>query len=193
MMRWLLAALLIALAATAAHAQTTTFSTGATCPASVSISGGTSLTFTTGDKITCIASTGKSDGAWYFTVVEPSPGWSNSVGVAGSTMPTDGTVEALGNGGDGIAYWLFEDGGARGYVNGGLTPTQSPSITYTPGATMGVAVNIIGVFQYFWITPDINGTGGCGGGPMWNGSATSSPTVRGGCGGTSTGMQFTRG
>ena len=100
---------------------------------------------------------------------------------------------ALGNGGDGIAYLLFEDGGARSYVNGGLTPTQSPSITYTPGATMGVAVNIIGVFQYFWITPDINGTGGCGGGPMWNGSATSSPTVRGGCGGTSTGMQFTHG
>ena len=194
MMRWLLAALPIVLASLAAHAQTTTFSTGATCPASVSITSGTSLTFTTTDKINCLASTGKADGAWYFTIVEQPPGHSNAVGVATSALPTDGTVETLGNSAsiNGTAYWLYYDGGARNTMAGGLS-TEITMGPYTPGATMGYAVSLSGAFEYLWVTPDINGTGGCGGGPMWNGSATSSPTVRGGCGGTSTGLQFTMG
>jgi hypothetical protein len=180
-----------ALLARPALAQTTTFVNGTSCPAgNWSISGGgTTLTgiATPGvNSLSCLANVGKLAGKWYYTVVVSQLG--GAVGVGVSSASGTGTMGALNDLVD-AGYDMVGGGIASpSYLvrwNGAPSGTAMP---YTLNATMGVAVDMDGPFTYIWVTADINGTSGCGGGPLWNGDPNASPVVIGSCGGRGTGI-----
>ena len=137
-----------------------------------------------GTKVSCVANTAKSSSKWYYTETPSPVGWSNGVGVANSSWST-----AFGTDTNAVAYVLTNDGYTMGNIQFGQN-NHSSSMTYTSGKTIGVAVNLDTNPEQIWVTPDITSSTGCGGGPLWNGDANSSPTVHGHCGGPGTGFPF---
>jgi hypothetical protein len=161
----------------------TTFTSG-DCNANVTISGdGLTLTSTqAGNFVGCRASVGKQSGLLYFEAtvnhalvattwgvagggvgtILPSPVsfWSTAAGYAAGNNMQAAVLRA-----DGSQYWN------NVAVTGGAAVTS--------GKTIGIAINMNTDPREMWVTSDVTGTSGFGGGPLWNGSNTKSPTLPG--------------
>lgn len=197
-MHWFLLALIVLLTLALPASAQTTFP-GPVCGSSFSISGGTNVSVLTGSNAeNCIANVPKSSGKWYFTSTSSSFGWTNAVGIANAGLPTNGYDsgggQLLGSGANSVGFRINRDGAPQNIGqshNAGVTPTTTTAtVTPVSGATQGIAVDLESLPHQFWVTPDITGTSGCGGGPLWNGDVNSAPLVRGGCGGPGTGLKF---
>ena len=185
-----LVAVLLIFCAHTASAQTTTF-TLATCNSGVAISNG-GLTLTAINNLTnqmnCRGNVGKYQGKWYFRATPrgSSLGWTQAVGVANTSLNT--ASEIIGQSQNSVGYLLTSIGGG---IYQGLFANnwrKTGSIPFTLDKTIGIAINMDTNPRQIWITPDVSGTGGCGGGPLWNGDANSAPVVHSGCGGAGTGQ-----
>ena len=171
-----------------------TIFTSATCDSTIEISnGGLTLTVIVNDPVTipgCSANTAKYSGKWYFTNVPNTVGYSYAVGLSDSIW---GTAQAIANTPDSVGYVLTTGGSLVQTARfGAFGQPPTGSVPYTTGKTIGVAVDMDVNPRQFWVTTDVTGTGGCGGGPLWNGSTTSSPTfystgANSPCGGPGTG------
>jgi hypothetical protein len=201
-MRWLLAALLIALASPAALAQTTTFNAGDCSPYVAISNSGRTVTATANpnnsNAVTCQANVGKYSGKWYFRATPNTIGWSLGIGLANlGYSSSNPTASNIGADPQTVGYVLAAPGGyVHQVVFGPNGQRLSASFTYSSG-TMGVAVDMDSNPRQIWVTPDISGTSGCGGGPVWNGDtttyaapvyyATGTPGTGAPCGGPGTG------
>ena len=179
LMRWLLAAVLLAFAAQA-QAQTTTFNAGDCSPYVAISNGGLTVTATlnpnNSNAVTCQANVGKYSGKWYFPR-DPEHGrlehrdrarQSRLLGTANPTASNIGTQHQHAS----ATCWPRPAAtSTRSYL---VRTAQrlSASFTYTPGKTIGVAVDMDSNPRQIWVTPDITDTSGCGGGPVWNGDTT---------------------
>ncbi|MGH7068572.1 MAG: hypothetical protein ACREFO_00975, partial [Acetobacteraceae bacterium] len=177
-------AVLIWLLPFAARAQTTTF--GADCNSSiVETNGGLSLQVnaaaTAGNgRYGCRANTPKYSGLWYYEVtatipVTPALAFGFGLGDNGTAQPINGglSLNAIPGGPDAVFY----DAGNNAFTWGPETG-PAPGAMAT-GKTGALAVDLNTDPPQIWITPDVTVTGGYGGGPEWNGSATASPLVPG--------------
>ncbi|HUC11951.1 MAG TPA: hypothetical protein VL985_16235 [Stellaceae bacterium] len=173
--------------ATAAEAQTTTFSSDCNPNISISPDG---LTLTSAHTnpywgYGCRADTAKYSGAWYFEVTQSAGmvGAVQGVGVANNGRsqrftPGWSTTPTNFMGGDQFDAGLQYGSSTPSTVFWNNTPTRGLGAV-TAGKTIGIALNLETDPPQIWVTPDVTGTTGYRGGPMWNGSAASSPTLPG--------------
>lgn len=185
----LLLAVLLALIAHPASAQTTRF-TAATCNSNFTISGGgLTLANNTNDGrvVNCKANVGKYSGKFYFTWKYSALAHTMGFGLANADWSTvnfpGGIGEQLGwptisgQRSNSVGYVLQDAGFPTGQIKFSNYKSTADQ-TYAAGKTGALAVNLdTNPFQ-IWATPDISGAGGCGGGPLWNGSVTSAPTLQ---------------
>lgn len=167
----------------AARAKTTTFNAG-DCDPNVTISDpgpSSGLTVTASLPapggfwpVVCQANVGKYSGKWYFRATTTNYGNVIAVGVArpGWAASTIGQAfgAGLGSTNDDVGYIINHSQVV--FAHPPVAPNTSATFTYTPGKTIGVAVDFDSNPQQIWVTADITDTSGCGGGPVWNGDTT---------------------
>ena len=91
-------------------------------------------------------------------------------------------------------YQITSAGSPANQVGYGINREKNINgVNYVSGKTIGIVINQDTNPWQMWVTPDISNRSGCGGGPVWNGSNTSSPvpalvaTAHYPCGGPGTG------
>ena len=168
------------------------------CPSSAFTvsNGGLTITATSVCGGGCEANTIKY-GKWYYTVTPNPVGWTGGYGIGAPGWSTSSVANSI---------LICDDPNSAGYqINAARNPanvisfgtnrldSSATGVAYTPGKTIAVVINMDTDPNQFWITPDVTDTTGCGGGPVWNGSNTSSPvparvaTAHYPCGGPGTG------
>ena len=173
----------------------TTFAGG--CPAgtgfSVSPDGLTVTATSAGGGGRCQANTVKYSGQWYYTVTPRVVGWSGGYGVASAGWANTIAID-IGDDASSAGYQINGAGSALNQVSYGVNREKKINgVNYVSGKTIAVVINQDTNPWQMWVTPDISNTSGCGGGPVWNGSNTSSPvpalvaTAHYPCGGPGTG------
>jgi len=183
----ILLALFLLCVARPALAQTTF---GSDCNSNLTISGA-GLILTADASSTyrvCRADNPKFSGKWYFTYTPSVLNAGVFIGVAsGATLvPYGGLDPATCTG------FQFNTQGCGSYQTtasvitsggGGIFMVGNNIITGTGSSTVGVrsvvAVDLDTDPPQYWFTPDASGTSGYSGGPLWNGSSSSSPEVPG--------------
>ncbi len=166
-------------------AQTTTFTTD--CASSVAVSGG-GLTLTkngTASYGACRATVPKYSGLWYFEVTIGATPHDFSVGFATGSNINGGYSLTEGDLGPSVGYTSV---GALSMANGKIywagVHNSGTSCPFVSGKTTGIALNLNTDNPQIWVTCDVTGTSGFGGGPLWNNdpcspSCTISPTQAG--------------
>ena len=178
-MRWLLAALLIALASPAALAQTTTFNAGDCSPYVTISNSGRTVTATANpnnsNAVTCQANVGKYSGKWYFPR-DPEHGRLEQSGSGSPISAIRRLIRQRSNIGARSPTPSATCCRARRRRPSGRIWSQWRSdyrrALLTRRANDGVAVDMDSNPRQIWVTPDITVTSGCGGGPVWNGDTT---------------------
>lgn len=152
------------------------------CSSSISISGGgLILTGSGSSRIICRANAPKYSGKWYFTftpsgtVTAPQIGLASGPTVSG-TIPSSGSGRYVGQDLYGASYSTASGSGSILY---NAATQVSGMSAMAVGVTAAIAINLDTSPNQIWATPDITGTSGFGGGPLWNGVNTSSPEVPG--------------
>jgi len=175
-----------------AHAQITSFAS-ANCNSNLPISnGGLTLGPSSGGSQTgCIAGTPKWSGLKYYEATPNVTPNQMEIGVsANTTANTVAGVPPLAAIWVGSAYNITTPGAQFGttFFDAGLkngttwwnsVQTSGTSCPAANGKTVGIAADLNTDPPQVWTTCDVTGTGGLSGGPLWNNSATSSPTVPG--------------
>jgi hypothetical protein len=158
---------------------------------SISLSNGNLTATNTGTGFKTVRATvGKFSGkrCFQFTVNnatgQESIGWANTdwpvestIGLGRSDFVTPDlsihSVGALGSAafGGGLIQW-FNNGGTPTLISDG-----GGAITLVAGKTGEACVDLDTSPPHVWMTADVSGTNGAGGGPLWNGVATSNPAT----------------
>ena len=179
-----------AMTVSASQTVASTSMTAGICHPNITVSGGTTVTAAANISFMwCAATTGKwnasgSGGVGYYYTFTPGANFSSfGPGIAASPYISGGF--AVDGGGGFFGGEVYSVG--YNQVHSGSIWSQGTEAATGVG---GIATGQVGAWAIFfpadtisppqvWVTPDITGTSGFGGGPLWNGSNTSSPEVPG--------------
>lgn len=190
-MRRLLLALLLLLAARQAFAQTTFPAAAGECSPDITVTGsGLTLTAAANSNFkACVAGNPKFSGKWYYTFVPSVVSGSGGIGISsglkingipGGLDPATCTASQCNMNNNTIGPWdLLWYGGS--HLVWGAYNTLLPTSTGTAssGVTAAIVVNLDTDPNQIWFTPNVAGTSGFGGGPLWNGDVNATPEVHG--------------
>jgi hypothetical protein len=154
------------------------------CNAGVTISGGGVTLTGTGvsSRQNCRANNGKFSGKFYYTFTPgaaiggPAFGWASGPTVVGTINTLTNTTDYPGS--TAFSTGLSSFGGSGGIYYNNSNHAASTG-TVVNGVTAAAFVDLDSDPQQVWFTPNITGTSGYLGGPLFNGSNTSSPKLPG--------------
>ncbi len=163
--------------ASPALAQTTTWNPS-DAGAGITLSGGNLVATTSATNVfkTVRGTVPKYSGQWCYQFTVNNPTSNFSIGVANSEWPL--TYQALlGYTDFNIASYAYESAGLNSSTGTVLWRFAAAGSSDPPvnGQTGEVCVNLDLLPPVLWVTPNVSGTSGPGGGPKWNGDAAATP------------------